>query len=180
MYHTLSLALPLAFSLILSHAQAQPVPPAPATPLETFAATAMFGAMLEGSAAAGDSEIDKKVNRCLGAQDGTAVVDVVRNYQDRHFSADDRASLNAFLVSGAGVKYAKNRLLTEAASDDTQAAGPVPGLVPLSQEEAAQVRQYLATPLGKRLGSDEVFGDAETVQAVILRGMRLMVTCLQS
>lgn len=180
MYRTLSLALPLALSFVLNHAHAHSAPPAKATPLETFAATALFGALLAGSAEAGDSELDKKVTRCLGAHDGAAMVDVVRNYQTRQFNGADRASLNAFLASGAGTKYAKNRLLTEMASDDTPAAAPVSGLLPLSPEEAGQVQEYLATPLGKRLDSDEVLGDAETVQAVVLRGMKLMVACLQS
>ena len=158
----------------LSYAQAATDASAPAME-KMLSYSALTGLKLAAKPEKEDSEEDVAIKKCIRALDSSAFHRVMAAFLTRRFNTVELASMEQFMSSSAGVKYAKNRILAGHAL--VNEAQPEP-LVEISQSELKEVEKFLSSPLGRKLSSPNGLWDEAAEQAISLRSQELFEGCI--
>lgn len=166
----------VGFALLMGSAQAEFVPTGSAPSMEKMLSySAMAGLKLAAKSDTGDTEEDRAIKNCIQKLDDSAFHDVIEAFLTRRFSKAELASMEKFMSSPAGKKYAKNRILAGHAL--VGEAQPEP-LAELTPDDVKVIEQFHSTSLGKRLVSVNGLWDDAAEKAIKARGNELFEGCL--
>ena len=159
---------------LLSYVQAATGASAPAMD-NMLSYSALTGLRLAAKPEKEDTEEDIAIKKCIRALDSSAFHNVMEAFLTRRFNTAELASMEKFMSSSAGVKYAKNRILAGHAI--VNEAQPEP-LEELSQNELKEIDKFLSSPLGQKLSSPNGLWDEAAEQAISLRSQELFEGCV--
>lgn len=137
--------------------------------------SALTGLKLAAKPAADDAEEDVAIKKCMQALDGSAFHDVMEAFLVRRFNRIELASMEEFMSSSAGVKYAKNRIL--AGHSLVNEPQPEPQAA-LSQKDVKEIEKFLSSPLGLKLSSPNGLWGEAAEKAITARSQELFESCV--
>lgn len=173
MYRTTILTLALFSGS--THAQPLDVSSAPAM-VKMLSYSVTTGMKMAAKPQPGDTDEDAAINKCVQKLDESEFYSVIENILKRRFDKHELSDMNAFMLTSAGAKYAKNRIHSamQTLTDDAQSLV----LEPFTQDEIKEIQKFLATPLGVKLASRDGLWDEKFEKEVTAREVELLEGCV--
>lgn len=161
-------------SMAVPSTQAATASSAPAM-VKMLSYSALTGLKLAARPAADDTEEDVAIKKCVQSLESTAFDDVIDAFLVRRFNKTELASMEEFMSSSAGIKYAKNRILTGLSQVSELQHETLAALTP---NDIKEIQRFLASTLGQRLSSPNGLWDDDAEKAITARSQELFNKCV--